>query len=237
LNKPFSQEYLNAFVDGELAAEERVAAMARLEDDLEFKRAACEMRVLKDRVRAAYAETPGTVRSELRASRVWWPALAATLLLGIGLAGGWFAHAWSEPERSARVAGLPNGYRAISFVNAYDPDKIVLHLDSNAPQRFDKTLALAEGLLDRRGEQARIEIVVNGQGVDWLRSDITPYGERIEELARRHANLTFIACGQALSRLKREGTKVVLLPSAEVTTSAADEIFARLGQGWVYVKV
>lgn len=238
MSTSFSQEFLNAFVDGELAAEEQTAAMDRLESDPEFKRAVCELRVLKDRVKSAYVAPPATSHLPTWCSApVWRQALSAVLLLGIGLSGGWFARDLSGPGQYTRLDGLPNGYRPISFVNAYDPNKIVLHLDSGDVVRFEKTLALAERLLDQRGEQAKIEIVANGQGLDWLRRDVTPYAERIEQLAHRHANLTFIACGQAISLLQRDGVKVVLVPSAEVTTSAADEIFTRLNQGWVYVKV
>ncbi len=70
-----------------------------------------------------------------------------------------------------------------------------------------------------------------------MRADVTPLRDRIENMARRHANLSFVACGQAVARLKREGVRVNLLPAAHTAASAINAIMTRMGQGWVYVKV
>jgi intracellular sulfur oxidation DsrE/DsrF family protein len=88
-----------------------------------------------------------------------------------------------------------------------------------------------------RQPAARIEIVVNSYGLDLLRADVTPLANRVETMARRHANLSFVACGQTVARLKRDGAKVELLPVALTASSAINEIMTRMGQGWVYVKV
>lgn len=238
MKEPASREYLNAFVDGELAAGEREEAMARLESDPAFKNAVCELRVMKELVRGAYAEVPaGRKPMAFRCPPAWRQAVAAGLLMGLGLGGGWLAHDWSAPDRLERLAGLPEGYAPISLANRVDPDKIVLHLDSSEPARLGAILDLADRLLRQRGDQARVEIVVNNHGLALLRQDITPYRERIEDLSRRHGNLAFLVCGQTMARLKREGVDVVLVPEAGVATSAINEILTRMGQGWVYVKV
>jgi intracellular sulfur oxidation DsrE/DsrF family protein len=238
MKEPLSQEYVNAFVDGELAAGELDQAMARLECDAEFKSAVCERRVMKELVRGAYADLPAR-RPVLgfRCPPAWRQALMAGLFLGLGLGGGWLAHDWSVPDRMDRLAGLPDGYTPVSLASRVDPDKIVLHLDSSDPARLGASLDLAERLLARHGARAQVEIVVNSYGVSLLRQDISPYRERIERLARRHANLAFLACGQTLARLEREGVDVALVPEAGVASSAINEILTRMGQGWVYVKV
>lgn len=238
MKQPPSQEYMNAFVDGELAAGERDEALARLESDAEFKRAVCELRMMKELVRGAYPETQPARRSAiLYCPPAWRQALVAGLLLCLGLAGGWFAHDLSAPAKLDSLVGLPDGYTPVALASAVDPDRVVLHLDSGDPARLDASLDLAERLLARRGADVRIEIVVNSNGLNLLRQDISPHRARIEDLARRHANLAFLACGQAMARLQREGVDVVLVPEAGVATSAINEIITRMGQGWVYVKV
>lgn len=238
MKEPLSQEYLNAFVDGELAAAERETAMRRLEEDPEFKSAVCELRVMKELVRGAYGEAPAR-RSPLawRCPPAWRQALAAGLLLGLGLGGGWFAHGLAQPDRLEHLAGLPDGYTPIALASAVSPDKIVLHLDSGDPARLDAALDLADRLLDQRGRHAQVEIVANSNGLNLLRRDVSPYRERIAALARRHANLSFRACAQTIARLRQEGVEVVLLPEADVATSAIGEILGRMRQGWVYVRV
>lgn len=234
---PLPQIYLDAFVDGELAADERALALARLEADAAFKAEACELRLLKDQVRNAYLAPPSVPQPVRRLPEGWSMALAASLILALGVGAGWLGRdAASQPAAFERLAGLPEGYRAVALSEQIDPNKIILHLDSGDPGRLEKVLDLADRLLAKQRE-ARIEIVVNSYGLDLLRADVTPLAGRIESMAQRHANLSFVACGQTVARLKRDGVKVDLLPVAYTSSSAINEIMTRMGQGWVYVKV
>ena len=208
---PLTQVFLDAYVDGELAADERALALQRLEADAAFKADACELRLLKDQVRNAYLAPPAVPQQSSR-------------------------RLTSGPPVFDRLAGLPEGYRAVALSEQIDPNKIILHLDSGDPGRLEKVLDLADRLLAKQST-ARIEIVVNSYGLDLLRADVTPLAGRIESMARRHTNLSFVACGQTVARLKRDGVKVELLPVAYTSSSAINEIMTRMGQGWVYVKV
>lgn len=237
---PISDEYLHAFLDGELAADEREQALRRLEEDGDFKSKACELRSLKERVKGAYADLPPVParRGMKRPFPLWRQALAAGVVLVMGLAGGWLAHDGSvgQPVYD-RLAGLPDGYRHVALAGKVDTDKVVLHLDSNDPARLSAVLDLAEQLLDRRGERGQVKIVVNSYGLNLLRQETSPYRDRISQMASRHRNLGFVACGQSIARLGREGVVVDLLPEAHVVNSAIGEILDRMQQGWVYVKV
>lgn len=237
-----SREYLNALVDGELTATERSQALVRFESDGEFKNAVCELRTLKELVQGAYADIPvNQVPPVSRCPSEWRQALVAGLLLVLGLGGGWFAHGQltptGAPEAYVHVSGLPAGYTPVSLAAKVDPDKLVLHLDSSDPKRFASVLAVADRFLQVHGADARVEVVANSDGLNLLRADTTPYRAVIERLTQEHDNLSFLACGQTVARLERDGVKVVLLPEAGVTSSAVSEILNRMRQGWVYVKV
>lgn len=244
MQESLTPEYLNAFVDGELAADERTRVMALLESDPEFKMRSCELRALKDRVKGAYAAVPAAPARPSgqhaggRFQLGFKQAMAAGLLLVLGLGGGWLARdQMGMAPGYDRLAGLPAGYQAITLTRQVDANKVILHLDSRAPERLAATLNLAEKLLAERGADGRVEIVVNNYGIDLLRADVSPLGGRVEDMARQHANLSFVACDQTVARLKREGVKVELLPAAQSAGSAINEIMTRMGQGWVYVKV
>lgn len=228
-----SRDFMSAFVDGELSGEEQQRALTLLESDPAFQRGVCELRALKEQVRGAYP-LPPVRQTEARFGH-GLQALAAGLLLSLGLIGGWAARDKAYP--SITPAGLPLEYRAVALHQRVDPDKVILHLDSGEIPRLHAALDLAERLLAERGGRGRVEIVANSYGLDLLRADITPLGERIDRLAARHANLAFVACGQTMARLKREGVKVELLPVARPASSAINEIMTRMGEGWVYVKV
>lgn len=233
-------EYLQAFVDGELTGEERERVLALLESDPEFKAGACELRTLKEMVRGAYGEgsaAPARSRGGFARSGLT-RAVAAGLFLALGLGGGWLAHDRLGTEGGhGRLPALPGGFQPIALSERVDPGKIILHLDSAEPGRLAGVLDLAEKLLAQGGPGTRIEIVANSYGLDLLRADVTPLGPRVAGMARRHANLSFVACGQTVARLKREGVRVALLREAATATSAINEIMTRMGQGWVYVKV
>jgi uncharacterized protein len=239
-NEMLTPEYLNAFVDGELTTDERTRVMALLESDPEFRMRACELRTLKEMVKGAYAEAPvAPVRSNAAGLHSGLrQAIAAGLLLALGLGGGWMVRDRTGMEAGYdRLPGLPGGYQPIALAERVDPGKIILHLDSGDPGRLASVLDLAEKLLKQHGPSARVEIVANSYGLDLLRADVTPLAPRIADMARLHANLSFVACGQTVARLKRDGVRVELVPDAHTASSAINEIMTRMGQGWVYVKV
>jgi intracellular sulfur oxidation DsrE/DsrF family protein len=240
MNEHMSDDYLHAFLDGELAADEREGALRRLETDDEFKAKVCELRNLKERVKGAYAELPPVParRGMNGLAPVWRQAMAAGVMLAMGLAGGWLAHGGSGGAPVFdRLAGLPDGYQPVALAGKVDPNKVVLHLDDNDPAQFSATLDLADKLLARRGARGRVEVVVNSYGLNLLRQDTSPYRERIERMLAQHPNLGFTACNQTIARLNREGVQVKLLPGVHVGSAAINEILNRLKQGWVYVKV
>lgn len=158
----------------------------------------------------------------------------------IGSGGGWMVRGvMDDAPKIDRLAGLPSGYQPISLSAHVDPNKILLHLDSSDPQRLSTTLDLAEKMLNdpKRKRQRQLAIVVNTYGLNLLRQGVSTEQARIHRLAEEHPNLSFIACGQTIARLKREGVDVVLLPEASVASSAINEILSRMQKGWVYVRV
>ena len=239
MNEPVSREHINAYVDGELAAEERDHLLENMASDAGLRAEICAQRTLKEQVQAAYDDLPvpkaGTTRRY--AGSAWRQSLAAGLLLVLGLSGGWLAHdRLDQPPVVERLAGLPSGYQPVTLSERVDASRVVLHLDNSTPERLSASLDVAERLAQSRG-QGQVELVVNSLGLDLLRQDRSPERARIARLAERYPNLSFVACGQTVARLVREGQQVVLLPQARMASSAINEIMARLRQGWVYVKV
>jgi intracellular sulfur oxidation DsrE/DsrF family protein len=239
MTEPVSREIINAYVDGELDAEEREHLESRMAEDGALRAEVCAQRTLKEQVKFAYSDPPhGRAATPVRQSgRGWHQALAAGLLLAVGLGGGWLAHdRFAPPASFDRLAGLPAGYQPVALSGQVDVRHVVLHLDSGDPARTAATLNLAERLA-RTDRAARVELVANSFGIDLLRQDRSPELAHVEELARRYPNLLLVACGQTLARLLREGQPVHLVPEAKVASSAINEIMARLRQGWVYVKM
>ena len=82
---------------------------------------------------------------------------------------------------------------------------------------------------------SRVEIVANEGGLDLLRSDRTPFADRIRELAEQ--DVLFFACSRAIERLQEQGVEVRLVPEANTHYSALDRVVHRMQQGWTYEKI
>jgi len=86
-DKRFSDEFLNAFVDNQLAAEEKSAAYLEIGQDQALNRQVCELRKMHDLVQLAYRDIPPPpARNTSSAVRKhgWRFGFAASFLLGMG---------------------------------------------------------------------------------------------------------------------------------------------------------
>ncbi len=232
----FSDEFLNAFVDGELAAEDRNHVYVELRQDETLNRRVCELHTLRELVRFAYAEPPGMPRapgdqrpSRPAAARVGLAfATALAVIAGILIGGPW---------QRAPGPALPPENATVSA----EPVKVLIHVSNGQPARLRETLDEIEDLIRyyrRQHLPARIEVVVNGDGLEMLRADTSPFAERIARMQQEYDNLTFAACRNTIERLARErGIAARLLPGVVVIDSGVAQIMRRQHQGWAYIRV
>ena len=218
----FSSERLNAFVDDELGARERDEILAALSDDPALAHKVCKLRAAKDLVRHAYAAPPATA-ARRPSPGGGWGALAAGLLLAIGILVGWQGH--------RAVAGADG-----SLTAAARPAGVLIHLDTSADNRMEETLDLAEAYVAKTGH-SKVEIVVNNSGLNLLRAETSPYAERIARLSSGRDMLSFVACGYAIARYRNAGQQVTLLPGTHVAPTAIEHVVDRVREGWTYVKI
>lgn len=243
MNPVVSDEILHAFVDGELDVDDSEKLIARMREDAELTQRVCTLRSLQNMVRLAYAEPPvsvGRTPPAVPRRQLMQRCAYGCLILVAGLSGGW---ALRSLEFQA-VAGVPapviGGFQAVSLTREADPNRVMLHLDSAAPERMQAALDQAERLLDeaeREGRAMQVEIVANSQGINLMRAGVSPHAARMARMTRRHANLQWVACSQTIARFTGEGQKVELLPAARTAPTAIGEIVTRLQQGWTYVRV
>lgn len=230
-----SDEFLNAFVDGELAEAEKARAIERISADLGLKKQVCELRLLKDMVKTCYRHTPeasGALASG-RGRPSAFQALAACCLIVAGLSLGWFGRGLAAPEGQILRTAWLEGVVA-------HPGKVMMHVDGAAASRFQHVLDGTEQVLKearRDGRDVQVELVANSYGLDLFRVATSPYAQRIRELQARYPNLVLVGCGQTLRKLQERGQDTQLLPGVHVAPAALDEIVDKLQTGWMYVKV
>lgn len=243
MNPSVSDEVLNAFVDGELDLVESEALLARIREDRDLAQRVCALRSLQSMVRLAYLEPPvvGGQRSGAGSRRrMIQRAAVGGLILLAGVMGGWSLRGFDSPPVAALPAAASASYQVVSLNGVADPDRVMLHIDSAAPEKMKAVLDQAEHLLDeadRQGRTLQLEVIANSFGIDLLRAGYSPHAERMARMKQRHANLQWVACGQSIARLRSNGELIELLPNTETASTAISEIVTRLQQGWTYVRV
>ena len=233
-----SLDRLNAFVDGELDAFDEGRVLDAMQRDAGIAQRVNELRLGKDLLRHAYPMDARTGKARgFRSHPGWRPlAAAAFLLIALGAGAGWTGHAWQENDDGdySRLVRQPG-----TVAQAADRDRILLHVSSSAPERVSAMLDETEGVLAaarHSGRPIAIEILANSTGLDVLRRSATGAPARLAALRAEYPNLTLVACGQTIERLRERGIVVQLLPETAVATSALDEVVTRIHDGWTYVR-
>ena len=230
-----SEEQLNAFIDGELDSEEKSCLFAEAEQSAELDQRLCQQRKLKELVKHAYLDVPepaGHLGSQRLPKSVPGMAAAASILLLFGIATGLFVSSYFNQ------GPLPEGQIANSNLQAVtDIENYILHVVSGEPEKMKLTLQKARELLSlaEPNKPRRVEIVANEQGLNLLRSDMTPFSEEISALA--NDDVIFYACSKAIERLEEKGVEVRLVPEAVSNYTALDRVVSRMKDGWHYVKI
>lgn len=231
--REFSDEFLNAFVDGQLSPEEQERVYLRVGRDEAVHRRLCALHGLRDLVRLAYREPPAPPArpqpqpARRRAAFGYGLAAGVVLLLGVPL--GWYLH---EPA-ARRVAGAAaNG--AAQRIN------VLMHVNDDSPMRLAQSLDEIEELLGfyrASGQDARVEVIINGDGLALVRADVTPFADRIAHLQREYSNVAFLACQNTIERLRHDtGVTARLLPGVVVIDSGVAQLMRRQHQGWAYIQ-
>lgn len=239
----YSDEQLEAFIDDEISTGDRARLLEALEHDNELAYRVCEMMHVKDAVKLAYRESqpathvePGWIKSRVLVYAAG--AFAATLLFSLGTLTGLVIHNLDGATRTAStIQGLPSIQLASA---AQEKKRVVLHISTANRDRLEQALDDAELLLSSYNgdpDRVQLEVVANTEGLALLRADISPYAERIRDMAREHRNVSFLACSRTIEKLILNGVSVHLLPEAKVIPGALEEIVDRLQEGWVYIRV
>lgn len=239
---PITDEMLNAFVDQQLTPSEMGEVLEAIRQDPDLARRSCEVRQLKSMVKLAYDGVEPGQPPQSAKSRSWgMQAMAAALLLGLGGLLGWTLRPMSGGSILPVALVQKGEFIHVSQQGITGSNRFILHIDTDKPDRMAAVLDYADQILDnakREGVPAELEIVANNYGLSLLREGYNgPFQQRIDALAAKHANLKFIACGQAVARIEREGKKVTLIEEAHMVPSVIGEVVSKMKEGWTYIRV
>ena len=237
----FSDEMLNAYLDNELAPDERKRFLEVLRCDHALRGKVARLDQVRNMVKVSYQELEPADDEDVTPPKRYFfrYAAAAAVYIIVGSVIGWYAH--TEVQEPTTLVQLAQEIRYNKPVSLNQPWHILLHVTNSEPHRLNVLLDQTEKILreyQNRPGQVSVRILANGKGLNLLRDDTSPYGKRIEELQRQYHNLAFVACAEAIKQVElKTGKKVTLLPHVEVTASALSEVLSREKEGWTYLKI
>lgn len=231
--KKISDEIISAFVDNQLSLEDKEQLYSQISSDQDLNRQVCEIRKIRDMLQLAYRDVPQPPdqTADRKTSRYGWRNIAAVAVLALGIVVGWQINVGNHGDKLL----------AAKAPVAKDQIKVLFHLNSDEPKTVKEALIDVEGLMKfyrQTGQNARVEMVTNGGGLNLLRQDTSKYADKIRQLQREYPNLVFVACQNTINRLKAEkGIDARLLPGTVVIDSGVAQIMRRQQQGWAYIQV
>lgn len=233
----FSEEFLNAFVDDQLTPDEKSRVYPAISGDEALNRQVCELRKLRDLVQLAYKDVEPATAAQHVPRRRMGLGIAAAIALAVSGVAGWVLHGTVD---NTERGGFVGAQLRVPAAAPGEPVKIVVHLSEDEPQHVRQVLDDVEGLLKlyrSTRQQARIEVVMNGDGLALVRTDTSMAADRVRRMQSDYDNLSFVACQNAIDRLKKDkGIIAQLLPGVVVTDSGMAQLMRRQHQGWAYIQ-
>ncbi len=233
-NQNDQNENLNAFIDNQLATDERIQIFDSLKKDEKLSHTLCELQRNDELLSLAYNTIPKSPYDPYAAatkfSQRTKQMIAAGLLVILSAAFGWQFHLFYNSSPGENIQDI-----AYLSSEKLQNSKVIIHVSKMDPDRINTALDKAELLLNQQ-KDIQLEVLANAEGIGLLRTN-SPYASRIESLSKQHKNLSFKACGIALKTVElKEGHDIELLPEAEKIPAGLDQILKRLKLGWLYVK-
>lgn len=232
----------NAYVDRELDCYERAAFLEELVRNPVRSREVAELSELNELIRLAFDQVPGAPRNpfaeapiSLRAKGPWRGLRTGLLIVAllVTFGAGWLASWGVLSQRSASSAPA----QARQAVHARQAPGMVLVLASASRVKANATLHRARQLLERYSAHGRrIEVVVTGLAINFLRRGSSHESAAFTKLMRQYPDLKVVACEATLEALGGGHKRMLLLKRVDLVPTAVDEVVKRLQQGWIYVK-
>lgn len=230
----FSDEILNAYIDGELDDADARRLLEELQHDHALSERLAHLREVSDMLKMSYAGVKPPGKCELMPARWTMPhSIAAGVMLLIGIVTGWLLH---QPKTDQSL--FPS---AIAQQPADGVWRIVMHVNTVDEYLQNALLEETENFLKTfagNGKKVEVEIVAYGAGIALLMPERTAYAERIASLQKQYRNLTFTACKRSMKRIAEiQGDEVTLLPNTQIASSGISQILKRQQEGWHYIRL
>jgi len=225
MNKENEHIRTNFYIDGEMDVDEVGEWVSEMHRDPSLRNETAEAQALKSLVRHAYPlegeEKTLAWSNFFYHNRAFQAAAIALFAFGLG--------AFLPMDMETRSAP---GDQVL--VQSSDEQSVVIHIAEQDPANWLSALNKAESLSQRN---VKVNILANSDGLGLMRTNTSPYANRVAQLAQKYPDLAFVACATGLAKLQRNGLDVKLLNDVKTTTSAIEHVAEKVSGGWRYLKI
>ena len=122
------------------------------------------------------------------------------------------------------------------------PHRIAIQVDQNDPALMNLVLNNVSNLMEyyhSKGEQAQIEVVAYGPGLNMFRDDKSPVKDRIKSIKSGAfpSKVAFSACGNTQKGMeKAEGHPIPIIAEATMVPAGVVRLTELQEQGWSYIR-
>lgn len=231
----YSDDQLNAFVDDEMAANERLEILSAAAGSDSLRARIVELQYLKESTRNAFPLHPERPITSRPSRGHFTRYLTAAAIGGLSLFAVLASTGHIQSTREPILATINN------TPPSSQQSRVVFHISSDRQEDASLLLDQVELVMQEHqinGRPIRLEVVANNQGLRILQQGRSPVAERIKQLHAVYPQLIFAACGNTLERMTQEtGEKIDILPEAIIIRSGVSYITRRQQIGWSYIKV
>lgn len=236
----YSDEMLNAYIDGELKKSAALNLSEALLTDLTLRARVEELRVIRDLVRLSYNRQTckeiryfGILFKNTRAL-----SLAVSVLIIVGILSSVTTSYVSKSKTIYDIATAVDNIKS----NKNKARNVMVHVTSADKYRWkiilneiEKSLIMAES----KGETFKLRLVTNAKGMGLVKhSKKNPFSKRLQKLIAEHPNFAVKVCKQTLERIEsRSKRKFKVIPGAQIIPSALGEVIEKRKKGWIYIKL
>ena len=239
---------LYLLVDGQLDKTSKKKLMEKINASPELKQRLARISKVKELISLAYIqELPKSSsvkgKSSISISSLI-VALAASLIMGLGLTLGWIAHHYYDT--SDYVVATTDYPAVISRpeipvdLSPQSVRKYMLHVNFLNEVQLDNALVETSSILNSYaavGLPVQMELVFNLQAVRIFEPQHISQAQKIKALISRHENLELYACSESLGMILGDYEKPEEMSVFHTDRIVEEMISEKIKQGWIYIKV
>jgi len=245
-NQEITDHSLHLLVDGQLDAasckklQQQIDASPLLQQKL---KSIIEIREL---VSLAYLQekAPAPHKSGALLASPTYAAIAASIIMAIGLMLGWVGHQFFQPDPLIIARAIPAPAQIIQSQqplqrSLQDARKYMMHLDNYDSAGLQKALLETRSILHSYAESGipvKLDVLLNQRAVELFKPEHAAQIKQIKALIDQYDNIQLYACSKSLKLFLRPdeiSSDIQLFHSDQVVEELIPK---RIEAGWVYIK-